>query len=166
MTNAELAQVSSKTKDFHKLGRLTGYDATYTALAVSGLTEVDAFASIYTTSTDAHNSLMLTVAEAQNADRATVEPPLARAIPGNEALVYLTTSRSGSMKVHRYHRGLVPRYGLRRGDRRRPRRNGRPGRRAGDREEAGRTDREGFSRLTRRSWPSRPPRAVATSLSG
>jgi hypothetical protein len=101
VTNAALTR-DSHTKDFRQLGRLTGYDATYTALAVSGLTEVDAFASIYKTNAGAHQSLLLTVAHAQIADGATVEPSVAAAMPGNEALVYLTTSKNGGMKVHNY----------------------------------------------------------------
>ena len=51
-------------KDYRKLGRITGYDASYTTIGVAGLTRVDSFASIYKTGAGAHNSLVLTLVQA------------------------------------------------------------------------------------------------------
>jgi hypothetical protein len=102
VTNAELTRSGVNKKDYGRLGRVTGYDASYSALAVSGLTAVDAFASVYKTSSGAHASLMLTVAQVRNRRGSTVEQLSAVRGPGNEALVYRATSKSGSVRVDQY----------------------------------------------------------------
>ncbi len=101
VTNDELTASTSNTKDYRKLGRLTGYDASYSALALSGLTEVDAFASIYRTSSGAHDSLRLAVAEATRTG-SKIERLQPLGMPGDEALAYRTTSSRGNMKVDYY----------------------------------------------------------------
>ncbi len=102
VTNAELTQNPSNTKNYRKLGRLTGYDVSYSALAISGMTELDAFASIYRTTSGAHDSLRLVLAQAQTQDGVHIEPLPAVGMPGNEALAYRTTATNGNMKVDYY----------------------------------------------------------------
>jgi hypothetical protein len=64
VSNTELNHKNPPWKNYRKLGRITGYNASYTTIAVAGLTHVDSFASIYKTGAGAHNSLMLTLMQA------------------------------------------------------------------------------------------------------
>lgn len=100
VSNAELNGKSSTRKDYRKLGRITGYNASYTTIAIAGLTAVVAFASIYKTGAGAHDSMILTLAQARQQDGSTVQRLTEPGSLGSDVLVYLL-KKSGS-RVARY----------------------------------------------------------------
>ncbi|MBV8080530.1 MAG: hypothetical protein JO186_09175 [Actinobacteria bacterium] len=65
VTNAQLDAERTTHKDFRKLGRLSGYYTSYSAIAVGGVTEVSSFASIYKLGTGAHASLVQSLSQAE-----------------------------------------------------------------------------------------------------
>jgi hypothetical protein len=102
VTNAYLDRVSGVKKDYEKLGRLAGYRATYRRAGISGVLGVDAFASIYRSTSGAHDSYAQTLAGAvQNGGPTFRWLPL-RPRLGSEARVYVVTERQSGMRVAYY----------------------------------------------------------------
>lgn len=99
VSNAELKGKNPAWKDYRKLGRITGYNASYTTLGVTGVTEIDTFASLYKTGVGAHNSLLLTLVQANDED-GTKLLASAPGLLGGDALVY--RMRGSSPKIDLY----------------------------------------------------------------
>jgi len=99
VSNAELTKHGDAAKDYGKLGRVTGYNASYRRPGLTGVLGVNAFASIYRSSTGAHDSFMLTVEGAKrNGGRSFRWLPVPAL--GSETRAYLfTTTQSGTKVV-------------------------------------------------------------------
>jgi hypothetical protein len=102
VTNAQLDKLSDLNKDYRKLGRLGGYRVTYRRIGITGVLGVDAFASLYRSSSGAHDSLTQSLAGAAQDGGPTfrwiaLKPPL-----GSEMRVYLVTERQSGMRVDFY----------------------------------------------------------------
>ena len=101
VTNAELAATSAIRKDFHSLGRLTGYYASYTTIAVGGITAVSTFASIYKLVGGAHASLAQSIAGTQGM-RVVREPRHVLAPLGPDVRVFVQKETQNGREVDFY----------------------------------------------------------------
>jgi hypothetical protein len=101
VANAEL-NAGDPPKNYRKLGRLTGYDATFTALGVGGLTAIDSFASIYKTRAGAQSSLVLSLAQVRKHGGSTFLALTGAVRLGHSAQLYLTRSNVSGTKVDLY----------------------------------------------------------------
>jgi hypothetical protein len=87
VSNADLKAKDPAWKDYRKLGRITGYNASFTGFGVGGVTEIDAFASVYKTGVGAHNSLLLTLVQANSAAGTKIVDAGRKSL-GHDELVY------------------------------------------------------------------------------
>jgi len=97
VTNSQLA-ATTHTKNLAVLGRVSGYYAAYTAIAVGGLTVVESFASLYEHDSGARQSLELSVAE-ETVNGGELVVPAARALAplGPDArLLYTKLAQNGT----------------------------------------------------------------------
>jgi hypothetical protein len=102
VTNTYLDRASGVNKDYEKLGRLTGYRATYRRVGISGVLGVDAFASIYRSSAGAHDSYAQSLAGAMQDGGPTFRWLTLKPRLGNETRVYLVTELESGMRVDYY----------------------------------------------------------------
>jgi hypothetical protein len=99
VSNAELTKHGDSTKDYGKLGRVTGYNVSYRRPGLTGVLGVNAFASIYRSTSGAHDSFLLTVAGAQrNGGPSFRWLPIAAPL-GSETRAYLVTTTQSGTKV-------------------------------------------------------------------
>jgi hypothetical protein len=101
VTNAQLDATSSIPKDYHRLGRLTGYYASYSTIAIGGLTAVSTFASIYKLGDGAHASLAQSIAGTQGM-RVVRAPRAALASLGPDVRVFLQKQTQNGRQVDFY----------------------------------------------------------------
>jgi hypothetical protein len=102
VSNAELVETTSTNKDFHKLGRLTGYYTAYSTLAVGGVTAVSSFASVYKLGSGAHQSLVLSLAQAKRQSGFVLGPRAPVRSLGREARLYLQKADQNGVEVDFY----------------------------------------------------------------
>ena len=102
VSNTQLVETTSTNKDYRKLGRLTGYYTAYTTLGVGGLTAVSSFASIYKLGSGAHESLVLSLAQAKKQSGFVFKPRSAVASLGSEARIYLQEAKQNGKTVDFY----------------------------------------------------------------
>ena len=102
VSNAELAKQGDSNKDYVKLGRMSGYNVTYRRPGLAGVLGVDAFASIYRSSTGAHDSYRLSLAGAVRDGGPTFEWVVPRLALGSETRVYLVKTKQAGMVVDYY----------------------------------------------------------------
>ena len=102
VTNAYLDRVSAVNKDYEKLGRLAGYRVTYRRVGISGVLGVDAFASIYRSSSGAHDSYTQSLAGAVQDGGPTFRWLPLRPRLGSETRVYVVTELQSGMRVDYY----------------------------------------------------------------
>jgi hypothetical protein len=101
VTNTELAATTTTHKDYRKLGRLSGYYTSYSAIGIGGLTAVSSFASIYRRGAGAHDSLVQSLAEAERQSGVRqVHDALARL--GPDAHLFLQVSSQSGKSVDYY----------------------------------------------------------------
>lgn len=98
VSNAELS-AGDPPKNYRKLGRLTGFDVTYEALGVGGLTAIDSFASIYKTGAGARSSLALSLAQVRKHGGSTFIPLTGVVRLGSAAHLYVTSATVSGTKV-------------------------------------------------------------------
>jgi hypothetical protein len=101
VTNSDLDKLSGN-KDYEKLGRLGGYRATYRRFGIAGILGVDAFASIYRSSTGAHDSYAQSLAGALQDGGPTFRWLPLKPRLGSETRVYLVTEKQSGMRVDYY----------------------------------------------------------------
>ena len=102
VTNAYLDRVSGVNKDYEKLGRLAGYRVTYRRVGISGVLGVDAFASIYRSSSGAHDSYRQSLAGAVQDGGPTFRWLPMKPRLGSETRVYVVTELQSGMRVDYY----------------------------------------------------------------
>jgi hypothetical protein len=87
VSNADLTAKDPAWKDYRQLGRITGYNASFTGFGVGGVTAIDTFASVYRTGVGAHNSLLLTLVQASSQDGTKIVDAGRKSL-GHDELVY------------------------------------------------------------------------------
>jgi hypothetical protein len=111
VSNAQLEQQSEVTKDYARLGRLTGYDVSYARRAPSGVLGLQSFASLYRSSAGAHDSFLLSVAGARRQGGHAFRTLPVRTPLGSEARVFVVTTMQSGVKLDyltvAWHHGRV-----------------------------------------------------------
>ena len=90
VSNKQAAAETQVTKDFAKLGRIIGYEATFEKDEVVGLTEMETASSTYKTARGAHDSMLGSAAGAEKGKPSFRQLALGGSV-GDEARLYKTT---------------------------------------------------------------------------
>jgi hypothetical protein len=93
VSNKQAAAESSVPKDFAKLGRITGYEATFEKSGLTGLLQIQSASSTYKTSKGAHDSLLASAAGAEKATPQFRRLSLGGTL-GHEARLYKATLKN------------------------------------------------------------------------
>jgi hypothetical protein len=101
VSNADLARQADNSKDYNRLGRLTGYDVSYQRRAMTGVLGLDSFASLYRSNAGAHASFVQSMTGAHRTGT-TFRPIRVRAAIGSEMRVYLVTTSQGGVRLDFY----------------------------------------------------------------
>jgi hypothetical protein len=102
VSNADLERQGDASKDYRKLGRLTGYNVTYKRPGLVGVLVLDAFASIYRSTSGAHDSYRQTLAGAVRNGGPTFRWIRAARTLGSETRVFVVKTKQAGMDVDYY----------------------------------------------------------------
>lgn len=98
VSNQQAAAETNVQKDYAKLGRITGYEATFEKGGLIGMLQITAATSTYKTPRGAHDSLLLSAAGAEKATPRFRPLALGGSL-GHEARLYKTTITNDGTKI-------------------------------------------------------------------
>jgi hypothetical protein len=98
VSNKQAAVGSQVKKDYAKLGRITGYEATFEKSGLTGLLQINSSSSIYKTARGAHDSLLASAAGAEKATPRFRRLSLGGSL-GHEARLYKATLTNEGTKI-------------------------------------------------------------------